>query len=154
MASWTRDPIQGTLTRFTAAFLQGTKINEATTIDRVSFVDAFLDFTMGGNNLTLLLDGTHTAFHGWKARGRQVCLSVTYGNPTTVPETISTLTCPDGGAGACGQAATPPCGQAANPRWESGIHDLTQANPSASYSLCATYTPAAAPVCPTPDDDW
>jgi len=153
-ATLARDPIQGTLTRFTAAFLQGAKINEATTIDQVSFVDAFLDFTVGGNNLTLLLDGTHTVFHGWKERGRQVCLSVTYGNATTVPETISTLTCPDGGAGACGQAATPPCGQAANPRWESGIHDLTQTNPSASYSLCATYTPAAAPVCATPDDDW
>lgn len=149
------DPDRGTLTRFTAAFLQGAKIAEATLIDQISLVDAFLDFRAGGNNLTLLLDGTHTAFHGWKAPGQKVCLSVTYGNPTTVPETNSTLTCPDGNPGPCGQPVTPPCGQAANPRWGSRIHDLTQVNPSASYSLCATYANAAAtPVCPTPDDDW
>jgi uncharacterized protein YjbI with pentapeptide repeats len=66
------NPNLGTLTRFTAAFLQGAKIREATTIDQVSFVDAFVDFRAGGNNLTLLLDGTHTAFHGWKAPGRRV----------------------------------------------------------------------------------
>jgi uncharacterized protein YjbI with pentapeptide repeats len=151
-ATLSRDPISGT-TRFTAAFLQGAKLAEATRTDQVSLVDAFLDFTPGGNNLTLILDATHTAFHGWKAHGRQVCLSVSYGHPTTVPETNSTLTCPDNGAGPCGQAVNPPsCGEpGANPRWKS----LIDAPVNASYSVCATYTPAAAtPVCPTPDNDW
>jgi uncharacterized protein YjbI with pentapeptide repeats len=153
-ATVSADPSHGTLTRFTAAFLQGA--NLTATMNQVSFVDAFVDFTSGGNNLTLLLDGTHTAFHGWKAPGQSVCLSVSYGHPTAVPETNSTLTCPDGGVGPCGPAASPQCGEpGANPRWRSGVTDLTQANPPATYSVCATYTMAAqTPACPNTDDDW
>jgi uncharacterized protein YjbI with pentapeptide repeats len=153
-ATVSADPKLGTLTHFTAAFLQGA--NLAATMNQVSLVDAFVDFTSGGNNLTLLLDGTHTAFHGWKTPGQSVCLFVSYGHPTIVPETNSTLTCPDGGAGPCGPAASPPCGApGANPRWRSGVHDLTQANPPATYSECATYTMAAqTPICPNTDDDW
>jgi hypothetical protein len=115
-ATLLRDPISGT-TRFTAAFLQGAKLAEATTIDQVSFVDAFLDFTTGGNQLTLLLGGSNTDFHGWKARGSQVCLSVSYGRDDCARDQLDRHL--SGRlAGRMRTGHEPPCGQAANPRWK------------------------------------
>ena len=138
-------------TRFTGAYLQGARLGDTAQMENVSFQDAFLDFKPDGNNLFILLKGTHTTFHGWKTPGEDVCLFVTYGHPTTVPETNSTLTCPNGtkaGPGGCG----PPV--ATNLRWRSGVLDLTQADPSGSYFLDSTYIKAAAnPVCAPSDDD-
>ena len=139
------DPNQG-LTRFTAAYLQGARLGDTRSMDNVSFQDAFVDF--GANELAILLDGTHTAFHGWKTHGKNVCINVFYLNPTTVPETNSTLTCPDGTSGVCGRAV------GTNLHWKSDVLDLTQTTPRGSYLLDSTYIKAAAnPVCAPSDDD-
>ena len=151
-ATLATDPNAGRSTAFTGAFLQGAKLKEARSIIQVSLSEAFLDFRNGGNELTLFLDATHTAFRGWKSPDQQACVSVVYGHATTVPEGNSTLTCPDGGPAAesgCGPAT------AANTRWASSVRDLAHVNPPASYTDDATYTKAAgAPVCDPPDDDW
>jgi len=139
----------GTNSGFSSAFLQGTNLGTATLVG-TSLQGAFVDFTDGGNDMYLQLDGTHTVFPGWKTQGQQVCVFVFYGTATTVPTTGTTLTCPDGFT-----AAPNGCGpmERANLRWKSPV-DIAQANPPASYVNPATYTLAAGPICEPPSADW
>ena len=140
----------GTNSGFTSAFLQGTNLGTATLVG-TSLQGAFVDFTDGGNDMYLQLDGTHTVFPGWKTPGQQVCVFVFYGTATTVPTMGTTLTCPDGST-----AAPNGCGpmEGANLRWKSPV-DIAQASPPASYVNPATYTRAAIhPICGPPSADW
>jgi uncharacterized protein YjbI with pentapeptide repeats len=167
-ASLSSDPNRGQ-TRFTGAYLQGARLGDTAQMENVSFQDAFLDFNPNGNALFIKLDGTLADFHGWKTPGQDVCLQglqTLYGHPTTVPETNSTLTCPNGttaGQGGCGPTVgtstpAPPCAiPGCNLRWRSGVLDLTQASPPGSYFNDSTYIKAAAnPVCvpKAGDDEW
>lgn len=140
---------------FTGAFLQGANLGPppatdqiAATLSGTSLQSAFVDFRSEGNDVYLLLDGTHTTFPGWKTPGQKVCVFVFYTNPTTVPTGNTTLTCPDGSAAS---KNTPPgCGlkEAQNTHWKSPV------NPPASYFFDATYTKKAPPICSPTNPDW
>jgi uncharacterized protein YjbI with pentapeptide repeats len=123
---------------FEQAFLQGANLAGINLTGSISFQDAYLDFRPDGNTVFFQLDGTHTTFPGyWNSPpGQPVCVQMVYTNPTTVPQTDSTTTCPDHleHAGGCGPAN--PDGSNAN--WKSAVDISTYA----SYRHDATYTRA------------
>jgi len=129
------------------AFLQGATLDDALD-DSPDLNEAFVDFRPGGNNMYILLDGTHhnqfTCSDCTPATGSDVCVYINYESPTKVPEPQSspTLTCPDGFVGDCG-AADPTGG---NPHWKSPITKLDPSAgvPAAAYQYDATYMKAPA----------
>lgn len=144
------DPAVGTESGFSGAFLQGANL-AAANLSGTSLLNAFVDFNTNGNDMYLQLDGTHTTFVGWQTPGAKVCVFAFYVNPTTVPTTNTTLTCPDGspaGSGGCGPAA------ATNTRWRSLV-EIDQTNPPASYLQNSTYTKAGeTPICSPFNTNW
>lgn len=140
----------GTDTGFLGAFLQGTNMAGLTLKNDISLQDAFVDFTPGGNVLTLILNN-HTGFAGyWNTPGDPVCAQMTYNSPTTVPTTNNLITCPDANqyTSGCGNASV----DGSNHHWKSGSNITTQA----SYANNATYTNAPVsgnPIC-TADLKW
>jgi len=100
--------------------------------------------------MSLLLNGGFAGFPNWHAPNQPICITVAYGQATTVPTGNRTLTCPDGspaGTGGCGAT------NAQNRRWASTL-DIAHDDPAGSYSADATYTPAGQPVCGNPDPTW
>lgn len=137
----------GAVTSLNRAFLQGAALATAK-LTNVNLTDAFLDFTAGGNNIYIYLDGTnHNDFACSPgtpcspASGQPVCVEVNYTSPTTANTADPTMTCPDGSTGNCG--ALDPAG--ANTKWASSITDI--GNPPSGvapawYDQNATYTKA------------
>lgn len=137
--------VNGSDTSFLQAYLQGTDLDLATSLE-ANLTDAFLDFRPDGNFISILLNGQqHNRFAcpgGGCAPspGADVCVAVSYVR-TTVPATITTITCPDNAlAGAAGCGAGQPDGS--NARWKSSLDigappDL----PPAWYRNDASYTP-------------
>jgi hypothetical protein len=143
----------GTSSSFSGALLEGANMAALTLTGGVSFSDAYVDFTAGGNTINMILSGEHTGFAGyWGKPGESVCAQMAYPGPTTVPTTNASTTCPDtfrysngcGGASAAGEA---------NTNWESKV-DITA---FASYESSSTFTPAPAnsgPQICTFDPSW
>ncbi|MEO6326596.1 MAG: pentapeptide repeat-containing protein [Thermoanaerobaculia bacterium] len=136
---------------FFAAHLQGAQLGDVKAMQGTSFTDAYLDFTVGGNALFVQLDGSHTTFPGRKNPGRSVCVLASYASATTVPAANTTITCPDGHAGPCGQG-TP--GPFLNFRWASP-HMADVATPPVWYATPPTYpsTSGAPQLCIVDDVD-
>jgi uncharacterized protein YjbI with pentapeptide repeats len=114
----TRDRDSTATSSFSAAYLQGALLSGAT-LDAISLKDAFVDFTGGGNDLSIVLSEAHTSFAGSTGLGA-ICVNPIYGSPTTVPfPTASSLVCPDGSKNAdgCGNAAA----NGSNTRWKSSL---------------------------------
>jgi hypothetical protein len=129
-------------TSFSGAFLQGTNLNEVV-LQNISLKDAFVDFVPDGNVINLVLGGEHTHFPGyWNTPGQSVCAQMSYNQPTAIPQTDKTVTCPDESENPDGCGAANPDGS--NPLWKSkGNFSL-----HASYEHKATYTPASSqPIC-------
>ena len=144
-ASISTDPVSGSASTFFRAFLQGTDLEGAQIKDRPTFADAFVDFSPGGNNLYIFLDGAnHNQFtcNGcWPPAGGDVCVLVNYPTPTRVPSGGTQLVCPNGDIGDCG-AANP---DGSNLRWKSNIANLgvpPNGVPAAWYEANSTYIPA------------
>src|SRR5206468_1244381 len=117
-------------TGFDSAFLQGTVLATAKVITSITFRNAYLDFSTGGNAVTMLLDAKYFDYPNSPVKGIKTCVLAVYGGPTTVPTTNTTIICPDGNpAGVKGCGRTVPTNQ----RWNSTI-DISQADPAASYS--------------------
>jgi uncharacterized protein YjbI with pentapeptide repeats len=133
------DPSQGgAQPRFGGAFLQGTDLGTAS-LDSTSFLNAYVDFEPGGNQLQIVLGPNYTSWNGWEAPEQPVCVQVDYsGFVTQVPVTTGNTECPDGlqHPGGCG--STPPRPNP-NPNWKSPIA-IDQASPPGFYSYNATYT--------------
>jgi uncharacterized protein YjbI with pentapeptide repeats len=130
-------------TSFSGAFLQGTNLNELMIQSGFSLKNAFVDFAPSGNTLTLKLGGEHTHFSGyWDTPGQSVCAQMVYNQPTTIPQTDQTVTCPDGSQNQTGCGPANPDGS--NLHWKSP-DDISS---FASYKDNATYTPASGrPIC-------
>lgn len=144
-ASISSDPKSGTASTFFRAFLQGANLDGAQLKDRPNLADAFVDFTPGGNNIYIFLDGAnHNEFPCADCEppmGSNVCVLVNYPEPTKVPEENVAFTCPNGFIGDCG--AADPSGE--NPKWKSRIADLgapPAGVPPAWYEHDATYSKA------------
>ena len=146
-------PNSGAVTSFSRAFLQGTNLDKAMVTD-ADLSNAFVDFRDGGNLIYINLNGTdHNSFAGCptgkyhdrhQARLRARCLCVVRYPATTVPETNTTITCPDtqpSGSNGCGAAVADPT--SSNSRWASTLTIGTPPDPGpppAWYSNNATYT--------------
>ena len=128
-ANLSGDHNTGHATDFTGAFLQGANFTDATVTD-ANFSSAYVDVTStSGACMVFLLDGFHTAFTGyWNTPGTPICVQFLYTTPTTLPETNSENTCPDGNSGPCSLT-----------QWQSPKIPIAQAEtPSASSSDCST----------------
>lgn len=139
-------PSDGTSAKFIGAHLQGA--NLSTTITSGDMTNAFLDFVAGGNNLvTMLSGGLHNVFacgpSGCAPKsGTDVCVLVTYNQPTAVPASNAAITCPDGAPGGN-------CGAAGTPAWKSALDIGLSGNntPPGWYPFAAaTYTLVAQPT--------
>ena len=131
----------GTSSSFSGALLQGANLASLTLTGKVSFSDAYVDFTAGGNTINLVLSGNHTGFAGyWGQPGESVCAQMLYSGPTVVPATNANTTCPDTTeySSGCGGPTTSP--NTANTNWKSKV-DITA---FASYLSNSTFTPAPA----------
>jgi uncharacterized protein YjbI with pentapeptide repeats len=144
-AAISSDPQSGTASTFFRAFLQGSNLDGAQLKDRPNLSDAFVDFTPGGNNLYIFLDGAnHNQFTCPDCEpptGTNVCVLVNYPEPTSVPGGGTALTCPSGFIGDCG----PPDPSGGNANWKSRIADLgapPTGVPPAWYEHDATYSKA------------
>lgn len=128
---------------FSGAFLQGTNLNGVILQNGISLENAFVDFTAGGNIISLKLGGEHTTFSGyWNTPGQPVCAQMVYTQPTTVPQTDRNVTCPNESRYLTGCGAATPDGS--NLHWKSPV-DISS---FASYKLPSTYTPASSqPIC-------
>ncbi len=140
-ASITSDPQSGAVASFFRSLLQGANLAGAQFKDRPNLSDAFVDFTPGGNNVYIFLDGAnHNQFNCPDCSpptGSNVCVFVNYPVPTSVPGVP--LTCPSGFIGDCG-AADPRGG---NLNWKSRIADIgmpPNGVPPAWYEHDSTYT--------------
>jgi uncharacterized protein YjbI with pentapeptide repeats len=146
------DASSGVNTGFTGAFLEGANLQGAILENGISLQDAFVDFRPSGNTIYLVLSGNHTTFSGyWNSVGAPVCAQMVYDNPTTVPTTDSTTTCPNHLQYPGGCDAPDPDGS--NGNWK-GLVDISQ---WASYEYDSTYTKAPAGGAPakcTPDVLW
>jgi hypothetical protein len=144
----------GTSSSLSGALLQGATMTSLTLNDKVTFSDAYADFTAGGNTINMVLSGEHTGFAGyWGKPGESVCAQMVYAGPTTVPATNANTTCPNSReySAGCGGATTA-TGEA-NSNWESKV-DITA---FASYVSNSTFTPAPANSAPqicTSDPLW
>jgi len=144
----------GTSSSLSGALLQGATMTSLTLNDKVTFSDAYADFTAGGNTINMVLSGEHTGFAGyWGKPGESVCAQMVYAGPTTVPATNANTTCPNSReySAGCGGATTA-TGEA-NTNWESKV-DITA---FASYVSNSTFTPAPANSAPqicTSDPLW
>jgi uncharacterized protein YjbI with pentapeptide repeats len=146
-ASISTDPQSGAPSTFFRAFLQGTSLDGAQIKDAPSLSDAFVDFSIHGNNIYIVLDGAnHNRFSCpdcLPPSGSDVCVLVNYPGPTRVPEGRVPLTCPSGTIGDCGPA-TP---DGSNKNWQSRITDLgapPAGVPPAWYETDSTYIKAPA----------
>lgn len=132
-------------TTFERAHLEGTNLDQATTLD-ADLTDAFVDFRSQGNQLYVLLNGiNHNSFAcsnppTCKPPSKQnVCVWVRY-SQTTVPTTNLKVTCPNpqssGGAGGCGDAS------AGNANWASSLDASVPPDPGppqAGYKSAPTF---------------
>lgn len=146
-ATISSNPQSGSASTFFRAFLQGSNLDGAQLKDRPNLSDAFVDFTPGGNNLYIFLDGAnHNQFTCPDCEprtGTNVCVLVNYREPTSVPGGGTALTCPSGFVGDCGP--DDPSGR--NPNWKSRIADIgapPAGVPPAWYEHDATYSKAPA----------
>jgi uncharacterized protein YjbI with pentapeptide repeats len=133
---------------FSKALIQGTDFTNAVLSKGISFADAFVDFTPGGNTFVVELSGAHTNFAGyWSTPGADVCTKVFYKQGTVTPITSSADQCPNhySYASGCGPASV----DGSNLNWKS---TLSLAGVG-SYASNSTYTPASDPVC-TVDPKW
>ncbi len=133
-AKLSADTQVGTGSGFPGAFLQGTDLVDATQLQDISLLNAYVDFS-GANAFTMELSGNHTVFPGWQTPGEPVCIQLIYGNGTTMPTNNGTMTCPSGSQPSAGCGAT----VASNTAWESQV-DISSVG---TYQFPATYTPAA-----------
>jgi uncharacterized protein YjbI with pentapeptide repeats len=136
---------------FVAAHLQGAQLGGVKSIAGMSFDGAYLDFTASGNALFVQLDGSHTYFPGRTGPGQPVCVLASYASASTVPADNSTITCPDGHAGPCGEG-TP--GPFLDFRWASP-RTPDVATPPVWYAAPPTYpsTSGAPQLCSLDDVD-
>jgi uncharacterized protein YjbI with pentapeptide repeats len=147
-ASITTNVSSGAVTSFGRAFLQGTNLDQASTLNQADLTESFVDFRSGGNLVFINLNGAdHNQFACGSSTcappsGEDVCVWVRYPE-TTVPIGNRTITCPDGGpagSSGCGAAA------ASNNRWASNLTIGMPPDPGPPpgwYSDDATYTPRA-----------
>ena len=132
---------QGVAASLSRAFLQGANLEGALLNDTPNLTDAFLDFSVGGNNIYIFLDGVnHNQFtcpNCKPASGSDVCVVVNYPRGSNVPSS-AILTCPDGRVADCGPDN--PTGR--NPSWKSrlNIESPPSGVPPAWYENDATYT--------------
>ena len=150
------DTNSATRTSFLQAYLQGTNLDLAASIE-ADLTDAFLDFNGRGNTMNILLDGRHHNAFPCPGVGcnpptvADVCVRAHYPT-TTVPVLNTLITCPDGGAagaGGCGPARA--SGDPAGPsrRWASSLDiGKTSDLPPAWYVNDATYTARTSPADP------
>ena len=134
----------GKTTSFRGAYLQGTNLDAAQTL-QADLSQAFFDFNPDGNQIQVLLDGRlHNTFACAKGgctppTRADVCVHVAY-PATTVPAGNAPITCPDGAAAAPSGCGAP---SAANRRWASPWDiGAPPQQPPAWYENAATYTPA------------
>ena len=142
------DPNSGSATSFDRAFLQGTNLDRATTLE-ADLTEAFVDFSDRGNLIYINLNGVnHNAFACPSLSpacdppsGQDVCVWVPYGQPTTVPADTPGITCPNGAILAAG-CGSPTQG---NSNWQSdlAIDNPPPGMPPAWYTQNASFTPAA-----------
>ncbi len=139
---------------FGGAFLQGTNMAGVVLENKISLLNAYVDFSPtlsgNGNTINLVLNAQHTTFAGyWNQPGEVVCAQMSYAGATVLPTTSSQITCPDGNqyTNGCG-AATPT--KPLNLAWESRA-DITTV---ASYLNPATYTAASGQMICNADVKW
>jgi uncharacterized protein YjbI with pentapeptide repeats len=129
----------GANSSFAGALLQGADLSTLHLQNRVSLSNAYVDFTSGGNTLTMTLSGQHTTFAGyWGKAGEPVCAQMAYAGPTLVPATNANITCPDQSNNNPDGCGIPSSTNPKPPKWASTV-DITQ---FASYAGPSTYTPA------------
>lgn len=139
----------GSDTGFSGAFLQGTNLTGVILQNGISLEDAFVDFAVAGNVISLKLSGHHTTFPGyWNTPGQPVCTQMVYTQPTTVPQTDRNVTCPNESQYLTGCGAANPDGS--NLRWKS----LVDISSFASYQSNSTYTPASSQQICQYDPKW
>ena len=134
---------------FTNAQLMGTNLGSNAPLINTSLSGAFVDFgsatnTNNGNIVQLQLPAKYTRFRGfWKPTPAPVCVQVVYGGGasatatpgfTVAPQTIPSMTCPDGNRHSAGCGA----GNARNPNWNNGL-SLNGAAPPGWFVYDATY---------------
>ncbi|HEY3457849.1 MAG TPA: pentapeptide repeat-containing protein, partial [Bryobacteraceae bacterium] len=130
---------------FSGAFLQGTNLS-GVILQNISLENAFVDFA-AENTINLILGREHTTFFGyWNTPGQPVCAQMAYNQPTAIPQTDQTVTCPDGSRTGCGDANP----DGSNPHWKSN-KVISQ---YASYEHNATYTPASGTQICQYDHEW
>ena len=133
-------------TSFNGAWLQGTNLDRAASLQGADLSNAYVDFRPRGNQLYLTLPGRTYNRHACGADGctpasqADVCVWMGYGE-TTVPANNNSIACPDGfrADGGCGRAQA----DGSNPHWNSS---QAMGALQAGYAEAATYTPAAAPA--------
>jgi len=158
----------GSVTNFSRAFLQGTNLDAPTTLSGATLANAYLDFT-SGNTLFVVLSGADHNQFACSARapckppsGQDVCVEIDVPT-TTVPQTNSTITCPDGRPADSSGCGAPPGSQASCPspggctamertlasRWRSNLTIGKPPNPGpppGTYQNDGTFT-CGAPDC-------
>jgi uncharacterized protein YjbI with pentapeptide repeats len=146
---------------FTNAQLQGTNFGTAAALTNTSLSGAFVDFgaatnSSNGNIVQLQLPAKYTRFRNFwlpsvaNPVAQPICVQVAYGGSsgaapppaarsgfTVAPQTIASMTCPDGNTHPQGCGA----GNAGNANWNNRI-PLAQATPPGWYVLDATYEKA------------
>jgi uncharacterized protein YjbI with pentapeptide repeats len=140
----TKDKDSTATSSFSAAYLQGARLAGAT-LDAITLKDAFVDFTQGGNDLSIVLSEAHTGFAGSTSSGA-VCVNPIYGSPTTVPfPTASSIICPDGSKNpdGCGN----PAADGSNTRWKSSV-DIGRWSTPGWYDMPPS--PTFPPISPQP----
>jgi len=133
--TWDQDSIAAS--GFSSAYLQGTLLGGAT-LDAITLKDAFVDFTLGGNDVFVVLSEAHTQFVGSTVSGA-VCVHPFYGSATTVPyPSASSLICPDDSRNpdGCGIAAA----SGGNRRWKSSL-DIGRWTMPGWYGMPPTFPP-------------
>jgi uncharacterized protein YjbI with pentapeptide repeats len=140
------DNSNGARTTFTGAWLQGTNLDRAASLQNADLTGAYFDFRHAGNELYLMLPSVTYNRHACgaggctPASGANVCVLLSYPE-TTVPANNSTIKCPDGdpaGTG-CGRAQA----NGGNPRWKNSPPSNAL---NGWYLQAASYAPAAAPA--------
>lgn len=112
----TADDDSSATSGFALSYLQGALL-AGTNLAKITLKDAWVDFTSGGSDLSIVLSEAHTQFAGSTISG-PVCVNPFYGNATTVPSpTPGTVICPNGtrNSGGCGL----PASDGSNPNWMS-----------------------------------